>query len=55
MPQIGDLFAGLPTSPVTLDTPVRAIVRDAREAVAGDLFVCLIGEHADGHDFAVEA
>lgn len=55
MPQIDDLLAGLPTSPITIHDHVRAITRDAREASAGDLFVCLVGEHADGHDFASEA
>lgn len=55
MPQITELFAGLDTSPIAEDAPVRNIVRDAREAGIGDLFVCLNGERADGHDFANEA
>lgn len=55
MQQLADLFAGLPTSPIPVNTTVSRITRDARRSAAGDLFVCLTGEHADGHDFAAEA
>ncbi|MEX2032743.1 MAG: Mur ligase domain-containing protein, partial [Dehalococcoidia bacterium] len=32
----------------------RAVI-DSREARAGDLFVALLGERVDGHDFAARA
>ncbi|EPR44452.1 UDP-N-acetylmuramoylalanyl-D-glutamyl-2,6-diaminopimelate/D-alanyl-D-alanyl ligase [Desulfovibrio sp. X2] len=34
---------------------VRRAVADSRQAGTGDLFVCLPGERADGHDFAPKA
>ena len=37
------------------DTPVRGLCADSREARAGDLFFCLGGDAADGHDFAAAA
>ena len=46
----GRLVAGDPAAP----GPVRAVV-DSRRAGAGDLFVGLRGEHADGGEFAAAA
>lgn len=34
---------------------VRGVVLDSRQVVPGDLFVALVGEHADGRAFAAEA
>ena len=34
-----------------LEEPVRGLAIDSRALVAGDLFIALPGEHADGHDF----
>ena len=34
---------------------VTAVVTDSRAVRPGTLFVCLAGEHADGHDFALTA
>ncbi|MDA0815923.1 MAG: UDP-N-acetylmuramoyl-L-alanyl-D-glutamate--2,6-diaminopimelate ligase [Chloroflexi bacterium] len=34
---------------------VRSIQFDSRQVSPGDLFVCLVGEQADGHDFAGQA
>ncbi|MDA1062082.1 MAG: Mur ligase domain-containing protein, partial [Chloroflexi bacterium] len=35
--------------------PVRAVRLDSREVEPGDLFVCIAGQRADGHDFAAAA
>ena len=35
--------------------PISDVVTDSREARAGSLFVCIVGERADGHDFAAKA
>jgi UDP-N-acetylmuramoyl-tripeptide--D-alanyl-D-alanine ligase len=37
------------------ETQVRGVQTDSRAIRPGDLFVCLPGEHADGHDFAAAA
>jgi len=34
---------------------VRGVIFDSRAAGPGDLFVALVGEHADGHDFVLAA
>ena len=36
-------------------TEVRGLCYDSRRATPGALFVCLPGQHADGHDFAARA
>lgn len=36
-------------------TEITGVRTDSREVRAGDLFVCLPGEHADGHAFAEDA
>ncbi len=38
-------------SPSALEEPVRGLAIDSRALIAGDLFIALPGEHADGHDF----
>ena len=53
--QTDRLFAGLATSPIPGIFPVRRIVHDSTVAESGDLFVCLCGSRADGHDFAYAA
>ncbi|MEX2375307.1 MAG: UDP-N-acetylmuramoyl-L-alanyl-D-glutamate--2,6-diaminopimelate ligase [Dehalococcoidia bacterium] len=52
----GDWRDGLPeaTSRDGLP-PVRSIQFDSRQVSPGDLFVCVRGERADGHDFARQA
>jgi UDP-N-acetylmuramoyl-tripeptide--D-alanyl-D-alanine ligase len=37
------------------DTAVTGVVTDSRDAAPGALFVALMGEHADGHDFVADA
>lgn len=41
--------------PTGQEPPLTDVVTDSREAGAGSLFVALVGEHHDGHDFAAEA
>ena len=35
--------------------PLRSVTHDSRRVGPGTLFCCVVGEHADGHDFAAEA
>jgi UDP-N-acetylmuramoyl-L-alanyl-D-glutamate--2,6-diaminopimelate ligase len=35
--------------------PIVDVTRDSREVLPGWAFACVVGEHFDGHDFAVEA
>lgn len=37
------------------DPIINKVVTDNREATPGSLFVCIKGEHADGHEYAVAA
>ena len=37
------------------DCHVAGVCHDSRSAKPGDLFVCLVGEHFDGHNFAADA
>ena len=37
------------------DVVVRGVQQDSRRVGSGDLFVCIVGELADGHDFAAAA
>jgi len=46
---------GVPVEVVAALPPVRAIAHDSRGVQQGDLFVCISGERADGHDFAAHA
>jgi len=52
----GDWRDGLPegTDPTSLPA-IRRVQHDSRAVEAGDLFVCIPGERADGHDFAQQA
>ncbi|MEZ5140910.1 MAG: UDP-N-acetylmuramoyl-L-alanyl-D-glutamate--2,6-diaminopimelate ligase [Acidimicrobiales bacterium] len=36
-------------------TEVTDVVHDSRDARAGAMFACLVGEHHDGHDYAAQA
>ncbi|MGH7255577.1 MAG: Mur ligase domain-containing protein, partial [Nitrospirales bacterium] len=45
----GKLLAG--TVPPRRSPGVRRVTTDSREVRPGDLFVALIGEHFNGHDF----
>ena len=49
----GDWRAGLPEAVDRTPLPAVAAIRlDSREVRPGDLFVCLVGQRHDGHDFA---
>lgn len=37
------------------NTRITSVVRDNREVTAGSLFLCFVGERADGHDYAAAA
>ena len=37
------------------DLEVGGISSDSRKIKPGDVFICIKGEHRDGHDFAIEA
>lgn len=52
----GDWRDGLPEGTDRASLPaVRRVQHDSRAVEAGDLFVCIPGERADGHDFAQQA
>lgn len=52
----GDWRDGLPTDvDRTPLPPIRRVQHDSRRVESGDLFVCIPGERADGHDFAAQA
>lgn len=52
----GDWREGLPEgAPRDRLPPIRFVQFDSRQVGAGDLFVCVSGERADGHDFAQQA
>lgn len=52
-----DLLAGVAVSHVagSLETPVSGVSTDSRRVRPGDLFVCIRGFAADGHDFIPQA
>lgn len=55
---LGELVAMLPDADVAAEhrsVTIAGVSRDTREALAGRLYVPLIGERFDGHDFAAEA
>ena len=69
-PSLGDLIARLAAegrlrgtrldgravgSAALSDIAVTLVTNDSRSAVAGSLFVAIVGEHADGHDHAAAA
>ena len=51
--KIGKLAALVPGAEVrgNADTFVTDIVQDSRQVTPGALFVCVAGEHVDGHKF----
>ena len=51
----GLLLAGADASAPTAQTPVSGIAYDSRHVQAGDVFVALRGQHADGVAFAADA
>ncbi|MDA0269621.1 MAG: UDP-N-acetylmuramoyl-L-alanyl-D-glutamate--2,6-diaminopimelate ligase [Chloroflexi bacterium] len=52
----GDWRDGLPEGVDRASLPaIRAVQFDSRDVTPGDLFVCISGERADGHDFASQA
>ena len=53
---LADVIEGLTGNrPERLDQPVSRTVLDSRRVEPGALFVALKGEHADGHDYVVDA
>ena len=40
---------------VDKDVEITGIAVDSRKVRKGNLFLCVCGEHSDGHDFAEEA
>lgn len=56
MQNIADIVGGKLMN-VRYDTgaEVSAVVSDSRKVVNDCLFICIAGEHADGHDFAAQA
>jgi UDP-N-acetylmuramoyl-L-alanyl-D-glutamate--2,6-diaminopimelate ligase len=52
----GDWRDGLPPEVDYTPLPsIRRVHHNSRQVEAGDLFVCIPGERADGHDFAAQA
>ena len=52
----GDWREGLPEEVDRASLPsVRCVQHDSRAVEQGDLFVCIVGEREDGHDFARQA
>lgn len=53
--EIGKVLAGELLEPApSVKGTVRLIQTDSRQVAPGDLFVCLVGERFDAHDFAAE-
>ncbi|HET7122155.1 MAG TPA: UDP-N-acetylmuramoyl-L-alanyl-D-glutamate--2,6-diaminopimelate ligase [Solirubrobacterales bacterium] len=54
MTRLGELVAELPGARVVGDpsTAISELAYDSRRAGPGTLFFCVVGERADGHDFA---
>lgn len=52
--EIAQLFPTHPQQPELAEVLIQSIQTDSRKAKRGDLFVCLIGERFDAHDFAHE-
>lgn len=56
MLNLGHFLEVLTTYETTGREPaVSCVVVDSREAVAGSVFVALVGEHVDGHDYVAQA
>ncbi|MBQ8669956.1 MAG: UDP-N-acetylmuramoyl-L-alanyl-D-glutamate--2,6-diaminopimelate ligase, partial [Oscillospiraceae bacterium] len=49
------LLEGLQCSQVPADRQIGSVVVDSRQVKPGDLFVCLVGERVDSHNFAAKA
>jgi len=43
---------GAETNGIGLNAPIVGVCQDSRRVLPGSLFVCVVGENADGHDFA---
>lgn len=53
---VADIIAATGASAnLTVDQSFTGVVTDSRRVAAGDLFVCIVGEHQDGHDYAAAA
>ncbi len=55
MPRLSDVAARLGTSLYGADASFARVISDTRQLQAGDLFVALVGERFDGHDYLAEA
>jgi len=45
----------VPSSTVATSVVVTSVTHDSRQVQVGTLFACLVGDRADGHEFAVDA
>lgn len=54
---LSELVSRLPKTTLTSspDVPITGITHDSRSVQPGHLFVCLRGQHFDGHQFALDA
>ncbi len=56
--KLRNLLEGIEISDCTegaLDCEISGISEDSREDLTGKAFICLVGEHSDGHDYVGEA
>lgn len=49
------LLEGLQCSRLPADREIGSVVIDSRQVKRGDLFICMVGEKADGHAYAAKA
>ena len=49
------LLEGLQCSRLPADCAIGSVIIDSRQVKPGDLFVCMVGEKADGHNYAAKA
>ena len=53
--KLSEAARALPGRLVGPDVGIRGVTTDSRRVAAGDLFVALVGERFDGHDYVAEA
>jgi len=55
MMKLSEVARALPGRLVGADVDIRGVTTDSRRIGAGDLFVALVGDRFDGHDYVTEA
>jgi UDP-N-acetylmuramoyl-tripeptide--D-alanyl-D-alanine ligase len=55
MMKLSEAARALPGRQVGADVDIRGVTTDSRRVGAGDLFVALVGDRFDGHDYVAEA